>query len=134
VSSVALVGVACVAAVAVLAPDNDQCRTSSSPVVVDLKPSQAAVADHVLDAVEAGQPRVVHLARDEARQNRRRSLAGIPTRKGFDRDEYPPASSDEGGGGADVRYVSSSVNRSAGQLMGHTLRGFCDGQSFVIRP
>jgi len=30
-------------------------------------------------------------------------LRGIPTKKGFDRDEYPPAMSDEGGKGADVR-------------------------------
>ena len=35
-------------------------------------------------------------------------LRGIPTRRGFDRDEYPPALSDEGGRGAHVRYVKSS--------------------------
>lgn len=127
-ASVALVGVAGVAAASIFVVGRDGC----DPVVVDLAPKHAAVADHVLDAVRAGQPEVLHIARDEAGQNRRRSLAGVPTRPGFDRDEYPPAVSDEGGAGADVRYVRSSTNRSAGALMGRVLRPYGDGQCFVV--
>ena len=40
----------------------------------------------------------------------RKYYRGIPTKKGFDRDEYPPAMSDEGGKGADVRYVRRAEN------------------------
>jgi hypothetical protein len=32
----------------------------------------------------------------EGPANRRESLRGIPTKKGYDRDEYPPAMTDEG--------------------------------------
>jgi hypothetical protein len=44
-------------------------------------------------------------------------LKGIPTKPGYDRDEYPPAMSDEGATGANVRYVLSAENRSAGSVM-----------------
>jgi Deoxyribonuclease NucA/NucB len=40
--------------------------------------------------------------------------------------------SDEGGKGADVRYVKSSENRSAGSRMGLQLRAYCNGQRFVV--
>jgi hypothetical protein len=64
-----------------------------------------------------GQPRVPHVRRYEATANRRASLRGIPTKPGYDRDEYPPAMSDEGGKGADVRYVVSADNQSAGSVL-----------------
>lgn len=76
--------------------------------------------------------RVLHLDRAGADQNRRQSLAGIPTRKGYDRDEYPPAVSREGGKGAHVRYVGSSENRSAGSYMGNELELYCSKQRFSM--
>jgi hypothetical protein len=75
---------------------------------------------------------VLHIDRAGAEANREESLRGVPTRPGFDRDEYPPTVAREGGGGADIRYVRSSENRSAGAYMGGRLRGWCDGQRFVI--
>jgi hypothetical protein len=65
----------------------------------------------------------------------------IPTRDGFDRDEYPPAvgrgrgtaSSGEAipkGWRADVAYVGSHENRSHGARLGIKLRRFCDGTKF----
>ena len=66
-------------------------------------------------------PRVFHIDRAGADENRRQALQGIPTRSGYDRDEYPPAVAREGGKGADVRYVRSSENRSAGAYMGNKL-------------
>lgn len=88
------------------------------------------ILDHAWDAIKAGKPKVLHIARDEADANREASTSPYPTKKGYDRDEYPPAMSDEGGKGADVRYVRSSENRSAGSEMGRQLRGYPDGQCF----
>ena len=90
------------------------------------------IIDHAFDARRAGHPRTLRIARHEADANRKASLKGIPTRRGFDRDEYPPAMSDQGGEGASVRYIEFRENRSAGRLMGERLRPFCDGQRFYF--
>jgi hypothetical protein len=74
----------------------------------------------------------LHIDRAGADENRRQSLQGIPTRKGFDRDEYPPAVAREGGKGADVRYVRSGENRSAGSYMGNALGSYCSKQRFRL--
>jgi hypothetical protein len=66
---------------------------------------------------------------------------GIPTRAGFDRDEYPPAvgrgkgprlesGRNPRGWKADVRYVRSSENRSHGASLGAQLEPYCDGTRF----
>ena len=113
----------------------DSCERVDRPVVVDLHNiKHDPVIDHAFDAIALGKPRILHIARDEAKTNRRLSLRGIPTKEGYDRDEYPPAMSDEGGKGAHIRYVVSSINRSAGSLMGRQLRAYCNGQAFVIEP
>ena len=99
--------------------------------VVDLDDRKhARVLDHAHDAVDRGLPARLTIDRAEARGNRRLSLRGISTRAGFDRDEYPPATSDEGGQGASVRYVRSSENRSAGSRLGRELRGLPEGACF----
>lgn len=119
------------------------CERRDAPVVVKLPSSRwPHIADHVNDAVHAGvhkddrvakaYPSMLHIDRAGADENRRLSLRGVPTRKGYDRDEYPMALSDEGGSGADVRYVRLKENRAAGASMGTQLRAFCDGQSFRI--
>jgi hypothetical protein len=56
----------------------------------------------------------------------------IPTKRGYDRDEYSPAMSDEGGKGADVRYVLSAENRSAGSVMRFQLAPYCNEQRFIF--
>jgi hypothetical protein len=95
------------------------------------------IADHIRDAQRLRNSRgrlifrrVFHIDRTGADENRRQSLQGIPTRKGFDRDEYPPAVAREGGKGADVRYVRSGENRSAGSYMGNELEPYCSRQRF----
>jgi hypothetical protein len=40
--------------------------------------------------------------------------------------------SDEGGKGADVRYVRSAENRSAGSVMSRQLVPYCNEQRFII--
>ncbi len=76
---------------------------------------------------------LLHIDRPGADQNSEESLRGIPTRPGYDRDEYPPAVSSEGEYGADVRYVPSSDNRGAGASMGDQLEGWCEDQAFRIQ-
>lgn len=89
--------------------------------------------DHILDAIRTGERRLLHIDRRHADEHRAEATRGIPTRRGYDRDEYPPAFSREGGRGADVRYVRSSDNRGAGASLGNQLRGYCNGQAFRIR-
>jgi hypothetical protein len=61
-------------------------------VVVDLdNVKHRHILDHAFDARRKGKPRVLHIRRYEATANRRASLRGIPTKPGYDRDEYPPA-------------------------------------------
>ena len=111
------------------------CLSVPLAVVVDLNNDrQAPVIDHERDAVRAGQPRILHLNRVDADAHRVASLRGSPVRSGFDRDEYPPAASEEGGAGADVRYISPRANRSAGATMRAQLEPFCDGQAFILEP
>ncbi len=88
---------------------------------------------HIRSAIRKGEARILHIARNLAKRHRRQSLKGIPTKRGFDRDEYPPAMSREGGKGADVRYVRSSDNRGAGASMGAQLRPYCNKQAFRFR-
>jgi hypothetical protein len=109
------------------------CQTQYHSVHVQLSSSRyPATTDHILDAIAAGEPSLLHIARDEEEANRETSLAPYPPRSGYDRDEYPPAMSDEGGAGADVRYIDPSDNRGAGASMGNQLEDWCNGQPFRI--
>jgi len=95
-----------------------------------------AVGELASDAIDPA-PRLLTLERDNADGRRRQDLKGIPTRAGYDRDEYPPAVSEESGLHTDgrrssVAYVPSSENRSGGSVLGRALSGFCDGQKFII--
>ncbi|MBJ7331456.1 MAG: hypothetical protein JHC95_16305 [Solirubrobacteraceae bacterium] len=96
---------------------------------------------HFLAAVKAGWPRILVVNRPGADARRDRLLEGYETRKGYDRDEYPPAvgrgrgpgltrGSDPTGWRASVRYVASGENRSHGSTMGTKLRRFCNGTRF----
>jgi hypothetical protein len=84
---------------------------------------------HYAAAVRDGWPRVLTLRRAGADLRRDRALAGIATRAGMDRDEYPPAVG-RGSSRTDVAYVPSSENRSHGSVLGLKLRRFCDGTRF----
>ncbi len=99
---------------------------------------------HLRGALRRGWPRVLVINRRRADERRDRALAGIPTKDGFDRDEYPPAVGRGRGKGlergrnprgwkTDVRYVQSSENRSHGASLGGQLSPFCDGTRFRYR-
>jgi hypothetical protein len=96
---------------------------------------------HFRRAVARGWPRRLVINRPDADARRDRLLDDVPTKEGFDRDEYPPAvgrgrgpglkrGRDPRGWKADVRYVPSSENRSHGASLGAKLREFCDGTRF----
>lgn len=82
-------------------------------------------ASHIEDAVADGQPEVTQWDPSVKDANRRESLRGWKSRggEGLDRDEWPMASTRQGGTGADIRYVSSADNRGAGSTIAGQLRG-----------
>ena len=101
----------------------------------------AHIRRHFRRALRRGWPRRLVLNRPGADERRDRLLRDIPTRDGFDRDEYPPAvgrgrgpglerGRDPRGWKADVRYVPSSENRSHGASLGAQLEPFCNGTRF----
>jgi hypothetical protein len=96
---------------------------------------------HFLRAVRKGWPRILVVDRSGEGARRDRLLDGVPTRTGYDRDEYPPAVGRGRGPGltaginpvgwhADVAYVGTHENRSQGAVMGNELRPFCNGTRF----
>jgi hypothetical protein len=96
---------------------------------------------HFRAAVRRGWPRTLVVNRPGADARRDRLLEDVPTRAGFDRDEYPPAvgrgcgkglvrGSSPRGWKADVEYVESSENQSHGASLGGKLRRFCNGTRF----
>jgi hypothetical protein len=108
------------------------CMHQRGAVVVSLS-KYPHIAAHIRAAIRGGRPVLLHIDRRHADQHRDTSTAVLPTKAGYDRDEYPPAMSREGGRRADVRYVDSHENRAAGASMGYHLRGYCDGQAFKLK-
>lgn len=100
------------------------------------------VRRHFKAAVRRGWPTTLVINRRGADARRDRLLRDIPTREGFDRDEYPPAvgrgrgsrkltrGRNPRGWKADVRYVASGENRSHGASLGAQLSEFCNGTRF----
>jgi hypothetical protein len=84
-------------------------------------------AKHIKDAVKNGHAATCTIDRGGADENRKLSLRGIETKKGFDRDEWPMAMCAEGGEGADIEYISPSDNRGAGSWVGNQLEEYPDG-------
>jgi hypothetical protein len=111
------------------------CVTVTPGVYVDLNDvTNAQTIAHERAAVANAQPRILHWDPADATAHRALSLKGHPARSGFDRDEYPPAATQEGGTGADIAYISPSDNRSAGARMKAQMAPFCAGQAFILEP
>lgn len=53
--------------------------------------------DHIRDAIAEGHSDICTIDRDGADKRREESLKGIPTKPGYDRDEWPMAVCEEGG-------------------------------------
>ncbi len=89
---------------------------------------------HIKEAIAAGESPTCTLDRKGADQNRKESLKGIPTKAGYDRDEWPMAMCAEGGAGADIKYIDPSDNRGAGSWVSNQLEQYPDGTrvQFVV--
>lgn len=91
-------------------------------------------AAHVQSAIEKGHSDICTIDRDGAEENREESLHDIPTKEGYDRDEWPMAMCREGGAGAHVEYIDPSDNRGAGSWVSNQIREYPDGTriKFVV--
>ncbi|AOC57824.1 MULTISPECIES: NucA/NucB deoxyribonuclease domain-containing protein [Bacillus] len=91
-------------------------------------------AKHIEEAIDEGHSSVCTIDRKHSDEQRDQSLHGIPTKRGYDRDEWPMAMCKEGGTGASVKYISPSDNRGAGSWVGHQLSDDPDGTriQFII--
>ncbi|MEC0232565.1 NucA/NucB deoxyribonuclease domain-containing protein [Paenibacillus alba] len=89
-------------------------------------------AAHIKTAEEHGESQICTINRKGAEANRKESLKGVPTKKGYDRDEFPMAMCAEGGKGADIQYVTPSDNRGAGSWIANQLEKYEDGTKVLI--
>ncbi|PET91955.1 MULTISPECIES: NucA/NucB deoxyribonuclease domain-containing protein [Bacillus cereus group] len=89
-------------------------------------------AAHIKDAIANGKTDICTIDRDRAAERRKQSLANVPTKKGYDRDEYPMAMCREGGKGADIRHIKPADNRGAGSYIGNKVEKLPDGAKVKI--
>jgi hypothetical protein len=92
-------------------------------------------AKHIEKAMDTGESKICTIDRDHADENRKESLKDIPTKSGYDRDEWPMAMCKEGGDGADIAYIHPSDNRGAGAWVSNQLDTFPDGTrvEFIVK-
>jgi hypothetical protein len=102
-------------------------------IIVISRSMSPEAAQHILDAQAAGQPSLLTYEPVGAVARGRLAVRQLPTRAGYDRDEYPPKTFAEGGATASVRHVPSSDNRSAGGQMASQLAGATPGCKVTIR-
>jgi hypothetical protein len=74
------------------------------------------LAENILNAQKAGHPEILTHG-GEIAANRAAALEGVPNITGFSRDEYPFASSMEGGAGSWVGHVPVSQQNAQGALL-----------------
>lgn len=87
---------------------------------------------HIQTAISEGHSAICTIDREGADNNRKLSLNSVPTRDGFDRDEWPMAVCEEGGTGASVAYISPSDNRGAGSWVGNQISDYSDGSRVLF--
>lgn len=103
-------------------------------VISRAKYPQAAA--HIEHAQRNGQPTVLHIHRKGAAQNRRAAAGAVrlnpkPAPR-YERDEYPPAFTREGGRNANVRFISPHDNRGAGAAMRAQTRDLRDNAKIRV--
>jgi RHS repeat-associated protein len=107
--------------------------TSDSPKPVFIDPDKhPEAAGHAEDAQKAGKPTVLTVDREGKEKRRQEALKGIKTVPAKDRDEYPPAVTQEGGRGASVRHIDSSDNRGSGGSFGNQIQDVPNGGQIQI--
>jgi RHS repeat-associated protein len=115
----------------------DGAAPTDAPKKVYVDPARhPEAAQHIKDAQESGQPRVLTVER-EATRSRRRASTGQNTEPrvpATDIDEYPPASTAEGGADASTRRIPSSDNRGAGACYGCQIQDVPNGGRIEVIP
>lgn len=113
--------------------DPAQCIRENRTVTISFsKTKYRNIRAHWLEAIANGSARTLTIHRKGAAQRRSRVLRNTPTRRGYDRDEYPPAMARSNNRRVSIRHVPSSENRSHGASMGVKLRRWCSGQKFRV--
>lgn len=111
---------------------------SASPSAVHLVFQQftPTIYKNTKDAFKANKPNVLTYDDDKDARDRRRREAtmGTPTEPGKQRDEYPYASTEVGGTGAQVRLVPSYENSLQGGQLSALYRLLDDGDKFLVLP
>ncbi|WP_233164543.1 DUF6443 domain-containing protein [Pedobacter sp. ASV28] len=91
---------------------------------------------HTLNSFRNGKPNVLHYDADKKNSDERRddALKNFPSRysEGLQRDEYPYASTTEGGAGADVAYVPGKENSSQGGSLSALYKTLNSGDAFLV--
>jgi hypothetical protein len=106
---------------------------SSEPTPVYIDPTKhPEAAAHAQDAQNSGAPDVLTIDRAGAAGRRAAALKGTSPQTGSDRDEYPPAVTEEGGSGASVRPIDPSDNRGAGGSFGQQIKQLPDGSQIQV--
>ena len=115
----------------VTSPAEAACKKTSITVVIPLTQAKhRQIIAHANWAIKISHyPRVMILNRPGADARRRAALKSFPAKTGFDRDEYPAAVGRKVNK-AHLAYVNPTQNRSAGAVMGNTLRPYCNGTHF----
>ncbi len=101
------------------------------------KQETPAIYQHTLRAFLKGKPQVLTYDSDPNASKLRRNaaLAGVPKAPtGQQRDEYPYATTNEGGAGASVEYVPNAENSTQGAQLGLFYRTLSDGEQFLVLP
>lgn len=117
-----------------------QISSSGKPFKIHLVEEKKTpnIYDHTLRAFRQGQPPVLHYDGDQQRAAQRRYQATkkLPPRGPlYERDEYPYASTFEGGAGASVEYVPTQENRDQGTKELRPLyRTMTQGEAFINLP
>lgn len=111
---------------------NQPTKTSKNVTITFPSDKYPEVADHIRDAIRKGKPNTCTIDRNGAKQNRAESLKNVPTKKGYDRDEFPMAMCEEGGEGADIRYIKPKENRGAGSWFSNKVEKYPNGTVVTI--
>lgn len=93
-------------------------------------------AAHIEHAQKNGQPTVLHIDRAGAAERRRESTGRVNLNPKpaphYERDEYPPAMTKQGGHNANVRFINPHDNRGAGSSMRAQTRDLPDGSKIRV--
>ena len=104
--------------------------------VVIQRSKHPEAASHIEHAQKNGQPTVLYIDRPGAPDRRAAATGSVSLKHKpalhYERDEYPPAMTKEGGHNANVRYINPHDNRGAGSSMRAQTRDLPDGSKIRI--